>query len=217
MHYRTEDRSLALVSIRELDDNTCPGGYADDNYGSGTVTFYSYDGRAYQIESWVFPVDLRNVPCSEEVSTALREAGFGVLDATVTPHVRSQDPGQENQLIEEHSPRKVSELGVTSRDDELVVRYRRGMQAYSLDLVGDGTILVHYSYEGLALSLQVRDPEFGVVMYGVPYRHEVEQILRARGIEPANTEGSSKMRPVLDAHSAHQKAYRSTDQTRQRA
>jgi hypothetical protein len=148
-----------------------------------SLVHFTYDGEATEIEFVADqPVDMSGLPCRKECGAII--AGFKTgppFPATNIPGLPTGDGGLPR--MEEFAPPRP---GSGSR---AYVRFRDAPRAdYSYDIIGDGTQLIEYTYDGRAVGLRLLDWETGALVGPeVPYQSQVRALLTAYEVPLCDT------------------------------
>lgn len=176
-------------------DSLTPIHYVDAHRDMTVLVDYSYDGQALSLDFYRGPTRLDDLPCPDRIWAMIQGR-------------------QERPLLPRHA--MVFEPTVTELSTRpgcpaaLCIVFRIGEIGYTFDVIGDGTQLIHYTVDGLALMLELRSPDLGVVLgsmgvlysgVGVPFPRELETLLRQRGIPIAGKDIPACQRPVLEGWS----------------
>ncbi|HEV3310777.1 MAG TPA: hypothetical protein VG815_09685 [Chloroflexota bacterium] len=167
----------------------------DVHYDTSTKVDMSWDGLALGVEIEAFPADLSNTPCASEVAAVLRERGFAVDEKTVPSGPPIADLAREPPDVAPMEP--ILKPGTIAANPCWRARFRDGQAPVFDDVVGDGSIVVEYSYYGAALGLHVMRPDLPLVLDGVPFSNYLNEEFGKLGMEVADLDDIRNTRPFL--------------------
>ena len=111
-------------------------------------------GDLAQLDIFQPPEDLRALPCGLEIAAAVEDLKSGRRRSTVVRLKRLPSPRPEGPILEKEG----SSRGIYLR------LARQEQASFTYDIVGDGSELVDYTYDGRILGLRLTQRELGVIV-----------------------------------------------------